>query len=104
MTVRVLDVAEKDPRNIVQVINQLAQGRCNNTGSVTLTANADTTTVTAITCGSGSTVLLFPETTSAGTEFGAGTLKVGTISNGSFVITHVNSATADRTFRWAVIG
>lgn len=104
MSVRVLDPGENDIRTIVFVINQLAQGRNNATGSVTLTANQATTTVTAVSCGSGSTVLLFPETTSAGTEFGAGTLKVGTVSNGSFVITHVNSATADRTFRWVALG
>lgn len=104
MSVVVLNPKETDLAKIVYAINQLAQGRNNAIGSVTLTANAATTTVTSITCGSGSTVLLFPETTSAATEFGAGTLKVGTVSNGSFVITHVNSATADRTFRWVVLG
>jgi hypothetical protein len=104
MSVRVLDTDEKDLKTIVFVINQLAQGRNNAVGSVTLEENEATTTVTAVACGEGSTVLLFPETTSAATEFGAGTLKVGTVSNGSFVITHVNSATADRTFRWAALG
>lgn len=95
---------EKDVRKIAFAVNQMLQGRSNAVGSVTLTANAGTTTVTAANCGSGSTVLLFPETTSAATEFGAGTLKVGTVSNGSFIVTHVNSATADRTFRWVALG
>jgi len=99
-----LSPAEKEPSRIVQAVRQLMEGRSNATGSVTLTANVATTTVTAPVCAAGSTVLLFPETTSAATEFGAGTLKVGTISNGSFVVTHVNSATADRTFRWAAFG
>jgi hypothetical protein len=104
VSIRTLNPDEQDLKIIVAAINQLAQGRSNAVGSVTLTASVATTTVTAITCGVGSTVLLFPETTSAATEFGAGTLKVGTVSNGSFIITHVNSGTADRTFRWVVIG
>jgi hypothetical protein len=104
VSIRTLNPDEQDLKIIVAAINQLAQGRSNAVGSVTLTASVATTTVTAITCGVGSTVLLFPETTSAATEFVAGTLKVGTISNGSFIITHVNSGTADRTFRWVVIG
>lgn len=95
---------ETDPSKFAFAIQQLAQGRSNAVGSVTLTQNAASTTVTAPTCGSGSTVLLFPETAAAATEFVAGTLRVGTVSNGSFVVTHVNSATAGRTFRWVAIG
>lgn len=104
MTAVVLPDGEQELRRIVFAINQLTQGRSNAVGSVTLTANVGTTTVTATTCGTGSTVLLFPESASAATEFVAGTLRVSTVSNGSFVITHVNSATADRTFRWVAIG
>jgi len=95
---------EKDLTQITFAIQQLAEGRSNAHGSVTLTQNVGTTTVSAPTCGSGSTVLLFPETAAAATEFVAGTLRVETVSNGSFVITHVNSATAGRTFRWAAFG
>lgn len=89
---------------IVSAIQQLSAGRSNAVGSVTLTQNAATTTVTAPNCAEGSTVLLFPTTANAATEFGAGTIYVSTISNGSFVLTHVNSATAGRTFRWVCLG
>lgn len=104
MSVTILQDNEQEIRKIVFAVNQLTQGRSNAIGSVTLTQNAGTTTVSAPTCGSGSTVLLFPETANAAAEFVAGTLRIGTISNGSFVITHVNSATASRTFRWVALG
>ena len=104
MSVNVVGRDEKDLSKFAFAIQQLAEGRSNAVGSVTLTQNAGTTTVSAPTCGSGSTVLLFPETANAATEFAAGTLRVSTVSNGSFVITHVNSATASRTFRWVCLG
>jgi hypothetical protein len=104
MSAPIVPTEEKDLTKFAFALQQLAAGRSNAVGSVTLTANVGTTTVTAVTCGSASTVLLFPVTASAATEFGAGTLRVGTISNGSFIITHVNSATADRTFRWVALG
>lgn len=104
MSVLVLSSDEKNLAKIVEVLRQLSQGRSNAVGSVTLTANASTTTVTAPNCGSGSTVSLFPETANAATEFGAGTLRVGTVSNGSFVITHVNNSQTDRTFRYVSVG
>jgi hypothetical protein len=54
--------------------------------------------------GNESCVVFAPSTATAATEFGAGTLYVSTLTAGtSFVITHVNSAVADRTFRYAII-
>ena len=104
MSVNLVRRGETDLSKFELAINQLAAGRNNAVGSVTLTQNAGTTTVTAPNCGSGSTVLLFPETAAAASEFVAGTLRIGTISNGSFIITHVNSATSGRTFRWVALG
>ena len=85
-------------------ISQLAQGRSNAVGTATLTANAATTTITAVACGSGATPILTATTANAAAEIGAGTLYVGTVSNGSFVVTHANNAQTDRTFKWAAIG
>jgi len=95
---------DKDLNKIIISIQQLAQGRNNAVGEVTLELSVDTTTVTAPNCGDDSTVLLFPQSANAAAEFVAGTLRIATISNGSFVITHVNSATANRTFRWVALG
>ncbi len=70
---------------------------------VTLTLNAATTTVIAKNCSSGSFVSLFPSTSAGATELGAGSLYV-VPGKGQFVIHHVNSATAARTFRYGIFG
>jgi hypothetical protein len=104
MSVRICNPETKDIREVIAVLNQLAQGRTNAHGTVTLTANAASTTVTAITCGEGSAPLVIPTTANAAAEIGAGTMYVSTISNGSFVIAHANNAQTDRTFRWVALG
>lgn len=83
-------------------IQQLAQGRSNACGSFTLTANAASTTVTAQNCAAGSTPLLTPTTANAAAALA--TTFVGTVSNGSFVVTHANNAQTDKTFKYAAIG
>jgi hypothetical protein len=80
------------------------QGHLANTGTVTLTANVASTTVTDARVGVGSFIGFMPTTASAATEFGAGTLFVSTQGKQTFTITHVNAATADRTFRYAILG
>ena len=88
-------------RQLAVEINQLLNGRVNSTGSVTLTASVSTTTVQDKRVGDTSVILFMPATVNAATEFGAGTMYVSTITAGtSFVITHVNNAQADRTFRY----
>lgn len=93
---------DKDPRRIIEAIQQITQGRTNAGGSVTLTANAASTTVTAQVCGSGAGVFLFPKTANAAAALA--TTYVGTVSNGSFVITHANNAQADKSFFWIALG
>ena len=95
---------EKDPYKIVRAVRELFEGRSNAVGTFTLTANAVSTTVTAQNCGAGCTVLPFPKTASAAAELGNGTMYIGTVSNGSFVVTHANNAQADRTFLYAAFG
>lgn len=102
MTALALNPEEKEPRRFVLAINQLGQGRSNAVGSVTLTANAASTTVTAQNCGSGSSVFLFPKTANAAAALA--TTYVGTVSNGSFVITHANNSQSDKSFFWVALG
>ena len=92
--------------NIADVVNRIMDGKTNNTGDVTLTASSATSTVTDHRVGVDSVILFMPTTASAATEFAAGTMYVSSrsIPNRTFTITHVNSATADRTFRYVVIG
>lgn len=89
-------------RQLAVVVNNLLQGRANNTGSFTVTANAATTTLTDSRIGANSVILPMPTTAHAAAELA--TLYFDTFANGSCVVNHANNAQADRTFRYAVIG
>lgn len=95
---------ETDLYRIVQAIRELFAGRSNAVGTVTLTANAASTSVRAINGGAGSCVFLMPTTAHAAAEFGNGTIYVSAVAAGQFTITHANNSQADRTFFWAVLG
>ncbi len=104
MTVRVVDRNEKDLTKLTLAINELASGRSNATGMVTLTAGATTTTVAAPTCASGTVPILMPTTANAALEFGNGTLYVSAVGKGSFTISHANSGQTDRSFSFVCLG
>ncbi|MCA6121918.1 hypothetical protein J6500_08395 [Bradyrhizobium sp. WSM 1704] len=104
MTAYVPGITETDLKKIVLAIQNLAAGRSNAVGAVTLVPGASTTTVSAPNCALGSTPILTATSPSAAAELSSGTLFVSAVVNGSFTITHGNSATADRTFLYAVLG
>ena len=104
MTAYVPGITETDLKKIVLAIQQLAAGRSNAVGTVTLATGSATTVVTDKNCAIGSTPLFTPTTANAGTEIGNGTMYVSAVSNGSFTITHANSATTGRTFLYALHG
>ena len=107
MTVFVPALTETDLKKVIMSLQQIAAGRSNATGTVTLTANAATTTVTPTQTGSiaaGSTPILTATTANAAAEVGNGTIYVSTVANGSFTLTHANNAQVDRTFRYAILG
>jgi hypothetical protein len=104
MSALVIAPDEKDARKIATAINQLAQGRSNAVGTLTLAANTGTTVVTAKNCGAGSVVLLSPLTAHAAAELAAGALYVSAVANGSFTLAHANNAQTDRTFGFVAIG
>jgi hypothetical protein len=95
---------ESNPVRLAQAIRELFQGRSNAVGSVTLTANAATTTVTADNCGLDSKVFLMATTANAAAEAGGTALRVSSVARGEFTITHANNAQNDRTFFWLAIG
>lgn len=95
---------ETDLFRIVRAIRELFEGRRNAQGQFTMTQNAASTTVTAMNCGTDSKITLTPLTSAAATEFGAGTWYISAVAAGSFTVTHVNSATAGRTFAYAIHG
>lgn len=107
MTVYVPGITETDLKKIVLAIQQLAAGRSNATGTVTLATGSATTVVTTSQDGviaPASTPILTPITANAATEVGNGTMYVSAVADGSFTITHANSATTGRTFLWALLG
>ena len=104
MTTYVPGITETDLKRIVLAIQQLAAGRSNAVGTVTLATGAGTTVVTTANCAAGSTPILTPATANAATEVGNGTMYVSSVANGSFTLTHANSATTGRTFLYAILG
>jgi hypothetical protein len=112
VTAFVPGITETDLKKIILAIQQLAAGRSNAVGTVTLATGSATTTVSvangAITqsglVAPGSVPILIPTTANAATEFGAGTWYISAVAKDSFTITHVNSATTGRTFLWAILG
>jgi hypothetical protein len=93
-------------RRTEPVVNGLMQGKSNNYGTVTLTANAASTTVTeAPNRISSSCVILFMPTTSNAAVANQ-TMYVSNRdpANNQFTITHANNAQSDKTFRYVIIG
>lgn len=103
--VHIPTVDEKDNKRQNVAIRQLAMGRSNATGTVTLTANAATTTVEAEHCTVGSIVnLTMPQTANAAAAIATTYIAPATVTRGQFIITHANNAQTDRTFGWEVRG
>jgi hypothetical protein len=99
-----LPVAGADARQVAAVVNRLAQGKLNCTGSVTLTPSTAATSVSDARVTAASVILLMPTTANAAAELGNGTLFVSARAKGSFTLTHANNAQTDRGFDFAVIG
>jgi hypothetical protein len=104
MTAYVPGITETDLKKIVLAVQQLAAGRSNAVGTVTLATGSASTVVTDKNCAAGSTPLLTPASANAAAEVGGGTMYVSSVANGAFTITHANSATTGRTFLYALHG
>ena len=99
-----LPYAGGTPRETSQVVNNLLDGKSNNTGTFTCTASAATTAVTDFRAGKSSIILLMPQTANAAAEVGNGTIHVSTRAKQSFTDTHANNSQTDRTFGYVVVG
>jgi hypothetical protein len=107
MTAYVPGINETDLKQLILSLQQLAAGRSNAVGTVTLATGSATTTVSPTQTGmiaAGSTVILTPMTAAAAAELASGNMFVSAVANNSFTITHTNSATTGRTFRYAILG
>src|SRR5262245_4264096 len=99
-----LPVTGGDARQVAAVVNRLAQGKLNCTGSVTLAAGAASTGVSDARATAASVVLLMPTTANAATELSNGTLYVSVRVKGGFTLAHANNAQTDRAFGYLLIG
>ncbi len=84
--------------------SQIHIGKLACTGTVTLTANATSTTVVDIRAGVNSFFGLCPLTANASSTQAAGNVYISTRAKRQFTIAHPNSAAADKTFSYIVLG
>lgn len=81
-------------------MNEVRDGKLNNGGEVTLTANSATTTLTDSLITTNSVILLMPMTANAAVALGG--LYFSAPAAGSVVINHANNAQTDRTYKYTV--
>jgi ABC-type branched-subunit amino acid transport system substrate-binding protein len=93
---------EKDLAKYALALQQLASGRSNATGSVTLTPSATSTVVTPQNCAPGSAVFLFPKTANAAAAL-SGTY-ISSVGKQTFTITHASAVSVDRSFFYVCLG
>ncbi|HVR65133.1 MAG TPA: hypothetical protein VMT98_00725 [Verrucomicrobiae bacterium] len=91
-------------REIAEVVNRMLTGGLNNSGSVTLAAGVSATVVGDPRVSGSSTILLWPTTTNAAAELGAGTIHTSAKAKGGFTLTHANNGLTDRKFDYAILG
>ncbi|MCA6114246.1 hypothetical protein J6524_04790 [Bradyrhizobium sp. WSM 1738] len=102
MTVFLPATNEKELAKYALALQQLAAGRSNATGSVTLAAGATSTTISAENCAPQSAVFLFPRTANAAAALA--TTFINSVGKQSFTITHANNAQTDRSFFYVCLG
>jgi len=100
----VLESIQEHFRLLATAINGILDGRQNNVGTLTLTASTTTTQVNERRCGTESVITMMPTTGNAAAEIGNGTVYIGTVTGGSFTLTHANNGQTDRTFKYEVTG
>lgn len=104
MTATIVAREEKDLTKFAFSLQQLAMGRSNATGNVTLRDGETTTTVAAPNCGAGSQVFLFPATANAAAVLATTYVPIATVTAGQFIINHASDSDTDQTFYWVALG
>lgn len=84
----------------------ISSAKFNTTGSVTLTANAATTTTTIPVNMIGASSIVLLQATTANAAAAVATTYISTVSaaNSNFIITHANNAQTDKTFYYFIVG
>lgn len=104
MSATIVGAQEKDLSKFAFSIQELAAGRSNAVGTVTLRDGETTTTVAAPNCGAGSKVFLFPATANAADVVATTYVPVATVTAGQFIVNHASDTDEDQTFFWVALG
>lgn len=91
-------------RELAQVVNSLRDGKVNSTGTVTLTANAASTTLSDVRIGRTTKIMLTPTTANAATALSTTYVTYPNANTEAAVINHANNAQTDRTFTYVLLG
>ena len=91
-----------DARTTANVIRNLVDGKSNNTGSITLTASATSTTITDQRVGANSVIVLMPKTANAATAMTS--IYVSARGTGTATLTHDSNSATDRHLEYVIIG
>ena len=93
-------------RQIALVLNRVNQGKINAVAELTLRASETTTVLEDARLAQGSFVYLDPITANAAAKLAAGTVYCLSANRlgGSWIFTHANAGTTDRTYRVLIIG
>lgn len=92
-----------DQRQVAEVVRGVMDGKTNNTGSITLTQSATSTTLNDRRIGADSVILFMPLNDKAAQEIGTGGIYISARGQGTATITH-GSHTHNMIFGYAVIG
>jgi superfamily II DNA helicase RecQ len=100
------DAFRQGYRKMARIVNSALQGHFNAVTTLTLTANAASTTLTDARLTVNTAIVFDPVTANAAAELYGATMYVTSANrnNGAFVITHANNAQTDRTFNVLMVG
>ena len=91
-----------DPRQVAEIVNNLVEGKSNNSGTITLAAgSATTTTISDERIGYNSIILLMPTTANAASSLT--NVYVSARSQGSATLTHSANTNTDKTYGYIIV-
>ena len=92
-----------DQRQVAEVVRGIMDGKTNNTGSLTLaTGGATTTTLNDRRIGGDSVIMFVPASAAANAD--SSRIYASSQGQGTATVNHVANSTADKTYKYVVIG
>ena len=105
MSVYIPPPAETNIKKLTAAISQLAQGRTNSNGIVTLNANNTKTTVQFVATSATTCIVHWqPASANAAAQMATLFLASTDVTKGQFILTHASNTSTDQTFNFEVRG